>query len=222
MNGYLGYTIEDNKRDVKIIKGLFDCILSGEKYVGHEYIWNIFNAFIDQKNTITINAMSMSPNLYIGQCRNEGLRKLILSDMLEGEDYSEDKYKGKNLLRREILSIFKNVTYLTINCYNHPISLKSLFSLINGTQIKKIDINGQDWVKKVTESSSFTNILSVYQQGNFKPIVDYGHLHPILIFEYNESDQELLVINEQESIKKRSASTSRKSEQSVDTMDSSD
>ena len=44
---------------------------------------------------------------------------LILTDLVEIDDdekYSEEKYKNKNMLKPEILSIFKNVTSLTIEC----------------------------------------------------------------------------------------------------------
>ena len=104
-------------------------------------------------------------------CLNKGLLGLLFSEILKQdsdyEEYSEDKYKNKNLLKREIISIFKNVTYLEIDCRRYPLSLESLLELIHGTQIKEVMIEGDGWLYKAKEMPSFDNISSKYKESNF-------------------------------------------------------
>ena len=158
--------ISDNAKDVSILRGLFNSCLSKQEYVGNQYIWNIFNSFINHKQEIKIDIDQLDEN-----CENKQLLQLILSEIVKQEDkkeeYCSDKYKNKNLLKPQILSIFKNVTHLEIYCRLYPLSLESLLSLINNTQIKKVEIEGYFWLKKVKEMSSFNNISSKYQKANF-------------------------------------------------------
>ena len=171
------------KQDVKILESLFDCILSGKNYDGNEYIWNVFNAFIDQKQKIEIGIDNLSE-----YCESEGLLGLTVSEILKGkydEHYSEDdKYKGKNLLKREILSIFNNVTYLKIVSYNHPISFNSLLTLINGTNLTKIELWGEEWLSNVKEASTFKDVLWQYKQANFR--MEFGEYNTDVIITYEK------------------------------------
>ena len=166
--------IADNKKDYQILKGLFDSYLAKEQYVGNEYIWSIFNAFVNYKHKIDIHLDRLGAS-----CKNKDLLGLILSDTVKmkyvkptgrwdfkEEEYLSDKYRNKNLLKPEILSIFQNVTDLRIGCNFYPLSLESLLVLIKNTQIRKVEIWGPRWLPKVKAMSSFSNILSQYKQEN--------------------------------------------------------
>ena len=175
-NVYRSNIISDNDKNVSILSCLFSSCLSKQQYVGNQYIWNIFNSFINHKQEIKIHIDQLDE-----YCENKQLLQLILSEIVKQEEYKEeycsDKYKNKNLLKPQILSIFKNVTYLYIDCDSYPLSLESLLSLINNTQIKKVEINGEYWLRKVKEMSSFNNILSKYKVANFN-------------MEFDEDDEE--------------------------------
>ena len=75
----------------------------------------------------------------------------------KGEEYASDKYKNKNLLKREIMLIFKNVTMLMVTSQYHPLSLESLLELVDGTQITRIILNGEGWVESAMNKFSFDN-----------------------------------------------------------------
>ena len=171
---------EATDKDVQILRELFSSYASRQHYRKNQYIWNIFKAFITDKRNIEIRIF-----VIVRRCTNKNLLQLILSDIvkmerneehsehvldgwkLEEEEYLSDKYKNANLLTPEILSIFKNVTHLRLTCFLYPLSLQSLLSLINDTQIKEVEIFGKYWIPKVKVMSSFTNILSQYKKANF-------------------------------------------------------
>lgn len=159
------------------MKELFDACLSDDGYEGNQYIWKIFNAFIDHKDEIEIDMRHVDEN-----CSNKALLDLVLSDVVKQqwlgdkyEEYSEDKYKTKNLLKREILTIFRNVTSLEIGCQEYPFSLDSLFSVINATQITTVKIAGMRWLPSLKAQPIFDGIVRKYKQSNFN-----------LQFEYND------------------------------------
>ena len=83
------------------------------------------------------------------------------------------KYKNNNLLKREILSIFKNAKYLEIYCYDYPLSLESLLSLIVDTKIKEVVIKGYFWVPSLKNFSSFNIIINEYKKSNFNLEFEY-------------------------------------------------
>ena len=197
--------ISDNAKDVSILRGLFNSCLSKQEYVGNQYIWNIFNSFINHKQEIKIDIDQLDEN-----CENKQLLQLILSEIVKQEDkkeeYCSDKYKNKNLLKPQILSIFKNVTYLYIECLYYPLSLESLLSLIKDTQIKNVYIWGQYWLEKVKEMSSFNDISSRYTNANFNMEIDeFGyliiliHIGSLPCFEYHLFDDHVLFANETDS-----------------------
>ena len=159
--------ILDDKKDVKILKSLFNCILSGAEFVGHKYIWNVFNAVIDNKSKIEIDIAGM--NYY---CENKGLTNLFLSDILMGDDYSEDKYQDKNLMNRQILSIFKNAKYLWVKCHSNPVPLIPFLSVIKGTNIIYAELIGHEWVPKLRRTATFSEIVEKYKDANFK--IEFG------------------------------------------------
>lgn len=76
------------------------------------------------------------------------------------------KSKNQNLLKCEILKLFKNVEYLGIECYDYPLSMHSLLDLIKATQVKQVHITGHDWLDLFKSSASFDDIMTHYQKAN--------------------------------------------------------
>ena len=159
--------IFDNSKAVSVLSYLFSSILSGKEYVGNKYIWNTFNTFIMSKKDIFVRIAKLDK-----YCLNKNLLALIFSDLIKNDDDDNRAMiinKNQNLVKPEILKIFKNVTYLRIHCKKYPLSLESLLSLINGTQIKTVVIDdpGSTWLSSV-KSSSFADVSSKYKKANFK------------------------------------------------------
>ena len=99
--------ILDDPKDTLILQHLFSAISSNEQYHGNQYIWNAFKAFINQKR------LEIELWKFHYYCNNKALLGLILSDLQkigDNEEYSEEKYRNKNMIKSEILSIFRNVT----------------------------------------------------------------------------------------------------------------
>lgn len=158
--------IRKNDRDVKVLKGLFDAYLAGHEYAGNQYVWNIFNAFVNHKHKLDIKIGKLE-----SYCKNKALIGLILSERLKKGEYaaySARECGNKNLLKREIISIFKNVTYIEIGCLDYPLSLESLLSLINDTQITTVKIIGNYWSRKLKGTPLFRNMERKYKESNFK------------------------------------------------------
>lgn len=115
--------ISDDNKDVKVIKGLLDAYFSThDTYNGNQYVWNIFNSFINHKHKMTIDIY------YLVNCC-KGLLDFFFSDVLRlgyGEEYCVDKYKNKNLLKRQIVSTFKNGHRNFLISSNHYVIFRSL------------------------------------------------------------------------------------------------
>ena len=170
-----------NDKDVKILQDLFDSCTSRKQYVGNQYIWNTFNTFINHKRKIEISIERLKDH-----CKNEGLLRLILSDIEQEEryqEYSPDKYENKNLLKPQILAMFKNVTHLVIRCNRYPLSLESLLSLIDNTQIRQVNVFGY-WLPEFRFTTSFKNISNKYRQANFNMEWEYNNTW--LVITYNK------------------------------------
>ena len=135
--------------------------VKGEGFMIHPEI-----EFIDDKTEISIDIERLQK-----YCKNKGLLSLILSEIVKigkGEEYSDDKYKNKNSLKPEMISVFKNVTYIGMICEEYPLSLKSLLSLIDGTQINRVWIRGRQWLSKLKSSREFGDISKLYEEAHFK------------------------------------------------------
>lgn len=159
--------IPDNTKDVMLLEDLFCSVICGKQYKGNQYVWNTFKAFVNHKERLDICI-----DLLVKYCQNNGLLKLLVTDIVkaeEGEKYLESKYVNKNLLRRQILSIFNKVTHLFIYGKNYPISLESLLSLIDGTQIKRVSMSGCEWLREPT-LPSFIHISRKYRKAGFEII----------------------------------------------------
>ena len=109
-------------------------------------------------------------------CKNKKLLKLIFCDFIKTENLLRfDKYKeaqmidneNQNLLRPEMLQIFKNVWSLQILCDSYPLSLRALLKLINNTNIREVWICATDWVRLLKSWPSFADIKSEYDSANF-------------------------------------------------------
>ena len=180
--------ISKNSQGVSLLKDLFSSCISGKKFAGNNYIWNTFQAFIMNKKKVDIHVSDLDR-----YCHNKGLLGLTLRNIVkmeeeekEEKEYLLDKYKNKNLLKPQIISIFNNVTYLEIWCSDYPLSMESLLSLINGTQIKKVEIfdTWNTWLPLLKVHLSFNNISRKYKQSNFN--LQFKEWNQKLIITYNE------------------------------------
>ena len=158
--------ILSNPKVVPVLRHLFTCVLSEQRYVGNEYIWNTFNTFVMNKTYISVNIDALDY-----RCMNKELLKLIFHDFGKG-DPAIATDKNQNLIRPEILSIFKNVTQLSIQCVEYPICLDSLLSLIKGRQIKTVGIYGDRWLPSLKSTALFEDISEKYREHNFK--IEFG------------------------------------------------
>ena len=173
-----GWTDNISDEQVETLKVLLNSWLSGEEWNGNQYIWSIFKEYVSHKHEIVFGVDAL-----VKFYKNEGFYGLLLSSWLKkvhsaDEVYSENEWTNQNLLKREILSIFKNVTQLEIWCSEYPLSLKSLLSLITDTQINRVVVFGYpkfytrkenvDAVSNLKSTSfDYRDILSEYKQANF-------------------------------------------------------
>ena len=130
--------IFDDPKDVSILKYLFSSALPNQTFIGNQYIWNVFQAYINQKDNITIDIQQLDEH-----CKNKNLLRLILTDLAKiGEDdkYLEENYKNKNMLMPEVLSIFKHLEWIDIECNGYPLSFESLLSVIRDKKIDSVRI----------------------------------------------------------------------------------
>ena len=137
-----------------IVNQLFCSVISGKDYPGNKYLWKAFKAFLNQKESIGLHLRELDEN-----CHDKALLKVLFSDIVEMDDYekySEKKYRNKNILRPEIISVFKNVKRLWIRCqsilyvregyrkaikdYSYPLSMESLLSSIKNTHVNRVEI----------------------------------------------------------------------------------
>ena len=123
--------------------------------------------------------------LYTDYTLNEDLLEMVMVDikrMEYGEEYLVENYMNKNLIKREILILFKNVTDLHIICDKYPFSLESLLSLITGTQIRKVQIEQGNWLAKAKLLYSSTDIVDRLSKANYK--MTFGSSDENLNIEY--------------------------------------
>ena len=93
-------------------------------------------------------------------CQNKDLLGLLFSKVV--------KVKDQNLLKRDLLRVFENITYLYIEGWLYSFDLLSFLSVIHGTKINKIEVYGHYWMPKVAAYLSFDSIRSKYKQANYK------------------------------------------------------
>ena len=79
-----------------------------------------------------------------------------------------------NLVKKELLIVFENVTYLEIKCLGYPFSLSAFLDVIIGTKIAKVVIHGDGWLSELLSSSSYPNICDKYEKAKFRlNLVDF-------------------------------------------------
>ena len=83
----------------------------------------MFTAFVMNKKSICWNVDELDK-----YCSNKDLLKLMFTDFIRIDDKEKRliENENQNLIRPEILKIFKNVTGLTIDCKYYPLSLEAL------------------------------------------------------------------------------------------------
>ena len=163
------HIIPKNSSYVSVLSDLFSTIISGKEYVGNQYVWNTFNAFIMNKQKILIHIDNLDE-----YCHDKELLNLIFGDLIKiikkEEEYKYDemiKFETQNSLKSNVIKLFKNMTYLWITCRSYPLSLKSLLKSIKDTQIIKMQIWGSKWLPSVKSCSALDDITREYGKANF-------------------------------------------------------
>ena len=150
----------------KTVTALFDCILNDtlhEKF--NKYIYDTFRLFASTKQKMYISLTRM--NVY--NEKDDGkLVNLIVNELKEFipvTDYAMNM-NNINILTPQLFNIFTNINYVNIEAHkNHLFSFSELLSLIEGTAIDEVCVNG-NWIKEVWESSS-EMFVEIYARKNF-------------------------------------------------------
>ena len=104
-------------------------------------------------------------------CKNKRLLKLLFHDFISTKtdisDTGSIMNENQNLLKPEVLRIFKNVTKLKIICGEYPIALESLLTLIIQNNIEEVELHGEKWLLSVKLETSFDLISSKYNKANY-------------------------------------------------------
>ena len=158
-------TISDNSADVEILSLLFS---SKENLKINPYILNTFKCFVNHKQEIRIDIRLLDK-----YCFNKELLGLLFSKIVSD---TNTKYEDQNLIKKQVLKVFGNVTSLYIECHCYSFSLLAFLSIIDGTNINKVEILGSEWLPSIASSSSFSDICTEYQKLGFKVEYKYGWL----------------------------------------------
>ena len=206
--------ITSDSQCATVLGGLFGQILSGKDYNGNQYIWNTFNAFILSKKEIHIDLSELcricKDNAVLGSMEDvfkhdinninndHKLLRLLLYNTYQTfdhqhcyvipEDYKEChwiKEENQNLPRRDLFRMFKNVTQLRMECYNYPLSLKSLLSLIVDTKLDRVEISGTEWLSS-RKIPSYGDLEEKYKAAGFmmeftRALIGYPALQKITL-----------------------------------------
>ena len=169
--------IDDNSGHASLISTLFKRHLNPtlfENVVCNPYILKSFRCFINTKQEIRVSLRDLGR-----YCRNKALLGLVFSKLVKNKEVKE---KDQNLLNKEVLKVFAHVNYLYISCWKYSFCLLSFLSVIDGTKVNKVDIDGIYWLPIIACSSSFDFICSQYQKANYK-------------LEFKDRDNEWLIIS---------------------------
>ena len=169
--------ISDNSADVEILSLLFSYSTSSsskENLKINPYILNTFKCFVNHKQEIRIDI-----GLLDKYCFNKELLGLLFSKIVSD---TNTKYEDQNLIKKQVLKVFGNVTSLYIQSYSYSFSLLAFLSIIDGTNINKVEIYGKEWLPSIASSSSFSDICTEYQKLGFK-------------VEFKDKDNDFLIIN---------------------------
>ena len=130
------------------------------KIIGNTYILETFQCFVNNKQSIGIDTYALN-----GYCKNIDLLGLLFNKIIKNKEVED---KQQNLIKKGVLKVFKNVTDLFIYCPGYSFCLLSFLSVIDGTEINKVEIEGYEWIRSIASSSSFDSICTQYQKANFE------------------------------------------------------
>ena len=175
-----------------ILREIFDYNMSvdgNRKPAFHEFVYNTFDAFVKHKVETHLRLSKLD------RCvKDKKLLGLIMHDLVE-EDSEEELVlltdeSDRNMLKEEILRIFKYVKKIEINTTDYSrdyrgtvqyrLSLISLLNLIKYTSIIEVDIRAlrdrktKSWIAKLSESPAFEMIVKRYQEENYELDI-YSH-----------------------------------------------
>lgn len=161
--------IGNNPDDVSTLKSLFAYYLypeSQKEFKPNQYIFNTFLCFLNNKDSIMVDLDKLDEH-----CPNKGILSLIFTQIIKDTDndavLTMNEDNDKNLVKKEVFTLFKNVTDLFITCDSYSISLLALLSIINNTKINNIKIYGDNWLPSIVSSSAFNGIVAEYKKANF-------------------------------------------------------
>ena len=158
--------IADSAEDVSILKRLFGYYLSPwsqGKIKGNQYIFDTFQCFANHKETIKINIAYLD-----WYCHNKDLLALLFDKIINTRYNPSSDSLTQNILRKDVIKIFKNVKTLRIWAGDYKLSLLSLLSLIDGTQITEVKIYNAYWIGAINSSSSINDIVNKYKNANYE------------------------------------------------------
>lgn len=150
-----------------IIKALFESNGGKQKKL-NPYIYDTFQCFIDHKEKMEINMMTLDE--YI---KDKQLLDLIANDLMEIKDKSDISLwiseRKENLIKSRLFEIFENVNEIRIDVglNRYPFSLLSFLSNIENSSIKKVTIMSYIAFKPLSLSSSFNEIRKKYKEKKY-------------------------------------------------------
>ena len=159
--------IEEDSDYATIIKALFE---DDDRRKLDPYIYDTFQCFIDHKEKMEINMMTL--DTYI---KDKKLLQLITNDLLEVKNkldislWINNNDNKDNLIKRRLFEIFHNVKEIRIDVglNRYPFSLLSLLSNIQNTSIQKVTIVSYNSFKPLSSSSYFDGIKEEYKTRQF-------------------------------------------------------
>ena len=139
----------------------------------NQYVYNTFISFITQKTKIEINLDNAAG------IKDKYFLDIVLFDIeADGSKYDRDECDFTNLIRPQIIKLFKNLTQITINTGDwsgtYTISLLALLSMIKNSSVTDVTIRdyGNEWLSKLWKRSS-NEIIERYEKAMFSITYNY-------------------------------------------------
>ena len=138
----------------------------------NQYVYNTFISFITQKTKIDIHLHAAAG------IKDKYFLDIVLFDIeADGSKYDRDECDFTNLIRPQIIKLFKNLTQITINTAGwrgtYTISLLALLSMIKNSSVTDVTIYDtyNRWLYKLWKRSS-NEIIERYEKAMFSITFD--------------------------------------------------
>ena len=166
------HKIPNNPEYCSILLSLFKYSLKPSiTHKGNPYIFKTWDCFVNNKKEIRLNLDDMN-----GFCsENEDFMEVLFTYIVRKKYGRDHINEDQNLIKKDVLKVFKNVTYLYISSKWYSFSLEAFLSVIDGTRIDKIviDDNEGQWLPYIVLETSFNSICTKYENANYKLEYDY-------------------------------------------------